>query len=207
MRIVALLVALLAFGCNHTVNPHVWTGLETETPSYTSCVLVKAKYTGGAGAVVACRGGYWWVITAAHVVIPPLGLEVDGRPADIEALSAKNDLALVKFRSVREYKPYQLARASVGQRCHIVGYPKIPEGGEKAQKQVVSVGHVGRIADGRIWANAGVCPGFSGAAMLDNQGRLLGIMNTLVIIAETRYETLAAGAESTQIAELMKAIP
>lgn len=195
----------LCIGCTPT-HPHVWSALPQEPVNTAGVVRVETAATSGSGAVVMYGRGYWYAATAAHCALSPDTLEVDGRPAALANISIANDLAIIRWRSVKKYPIYPLAHTKVGAKCRLVGYPKIREDTRECRR-VVMYGHVTRNMGRWIWTNTGADFGFSGGPVLDEQNRIVGIMTVVTDAHGHPNFTMARAANASQVMYLLATIP
>ncbi len=200
-----ILVLLTILGCAPRV--HIWPEIQSDIQiDLSGCVLVTNAAGGGSGAVVAKKQGWWYVITAAHVAFVDVDMKVDGHKAELYIIDPKYDLALVRFLSIKTYPIYPLARSSVGQRVHLVGYPNSTEGKTTRQRLFVQTGFISRINKNFIWYNGGASEGASGGPMLDAHGRIVGVISGIQLAGLNKRESMACGVPSRRIQELMTSL-
>ena len=127
----------------------------------------------GSGAVIGHRDGRTYVLTACHVVMgAPPSLNVDGLAVRVEKCSLEPDLALVSIPDVRgtafSRAPYPRERFPVWIEAWFSG-----DGREEA-RPIVTMGIVCNQEAG--WLDAAAMGGFSGGAVLDWRGHLVGTL-------------------------------
>jgi S1-C subfamily serine protease len=123
------------------------------------------------GSVINAAAGY--VLTAAHCIPKDAGeLAIAGRDVDVKAINRQLDLAVVKTRLRKEASQVALAplMPRAGSAVAVVGFPF------GARSLVVQIGVIANPdVDGQAWINADALPGDSGGAIVDEQGRLVGV--------------------------------
>ena len=118
-----------------------------------------------------------WLLTAAHCVDHPVAkgfsMTVNGRHATAVKVNQILDLAVVKFDPKGE-EAMTLAESTppVGSELAIVGFPF---GDDHLAVQFGRVAQVFNIKSKMLWLNADVLGGNSGGAVIDTQGRLIGL--------------------------------
>lgn len=158
-----------------------------------SVVTIETGSGGGSGVCIA-EGGY--VLTNQHVVgdsatvtVQPFTIRA-GRAARLPRIraeavyrSAARDVAVLKLASVPEgLKPVPVAAESPapGEEVFAVGSPLL--GGREVHEQTISEGLISggglRVLDGNRYLqhSAAVNPGNSGGPLLDESGRILGLV-------------------------------
>lgn len=135
----------------------------------------------GTGSVISPSG---FILTAAHVVEDSGYLEVvtpEGRfPASVLSLDATNDVALIKVeRTFSNIIPLgRSGEVRLGASVSTIGFPNIDIQGlsPKVTKGLIS-GENGFQNDVRLWQiSVPVQPGNSGGPLLDEKGRVVGIV-------------------------------
>lgn len=145
-----------------------------DVPSaYSGVLIVNTDDSQGSCFVVTQRDGWWYAITAGHIVessgLDPIDLTVDDELYEVEIVreSSNEDLALIRFKSPEEYRVYSFSRAKVGEFCTTVGF----NGGRMIYKGYV----VSTSFREYVVANGGVIPGCSGGALLNIQNEVIGV--------------------------------
>ena len=169
MRTVAffLVVLLLMAGA-------IWVPTRVNLPpTYSGILIVDTSDGQGSCFVVDHRDGWWYAITAGHVIESddgyPIDITVDDELYEVEIIreSSNEDLALIRFKSPEEYKVYSFGRAEVGEFCTTVGFNR----GRMVYKGYV----VSADWKGYVVANGGVVLGCSGGALLNDRSQVIGI--------------------------------
>jgi len=135
----------------------------------------------GSGAIVSSSGH---VVTAAHVIKGCAYLEVvtptGTHPATVLSVDDANDVALLKVDQVFEAH-ISVGRSSgvrLGQSVATIGFPNIGiQGHSPKVTQGMISGENGVQNDIRMWQiSVPIQPGNSGGPLLDEQGRLVGVV-------------------------------
>lgn len=135
----------------------------------------------GAGSgIIVGNGGY--IATCAHVVddIERFAIWVDGESSPIDAdivfMDKQQDMAVLKLKTERRFKPaeFSFAEPRIGDTIYAVGNPF-------NHGKSFSSGMVNRLNDSIMNLNsivfdASVNPGNSGGALFDSEGRLIGVV-------------------------------
>ena len=123
------------------------------------------------GVVINKDAGF--VLTAAHCVDGEPDLTINGRHGMVGRVNRILDLAVVRF-NVKDEAEIEIADASpeTGAEIAVVGYPF---GIEKVAAQFGRVTQPFNQETKTIWVDAPIIPGNSGGAILDSNGRLVGI--------------------------------
>ena len=140
-------------------------------------------FSAGTGCVVRSDGV---ILTGSHVIEGAKDIDVttyDGKvyKASILAKMGKNkDLALLKIDAKKNLKTISFGDSSdvkVGQKVLAIGNPFGFSG-------TLTSGIVSRIdyAKGRIQTDAAINPGCSGGPLLNSQGEVIGISQSMIII-------------------------
>ncbi len=150
----------------------MFTQLVDVPSAYSGVLIVNTDEGQGSGFVVANRDGWYYAITAGHVVESygyPIDITVDDElyEAEIVRESSNEDLALIRFKSPEEYKVYSFGRAEVGEFCVTIGFNR----GRMVYKGYIVSANWG----GYVVANGGVVPGCSGGVLLNMQNEVIGI--------------------------------
>jgi tetratricopeptide (TPR) repeat protein/S1-C subfamily serine protease len=158
-------------------------------------VRIEDKEGNGSGVIVAREGNTYSVVTAAHVVenkegysiITPSQERIKVRAEQVTILNKDLDVALVKFTSSQNYRVAELANYQFEnvEWVFVSGFPKRDtklnrylstgqlmhrDGTEFIVKDKSSLGDGNNL----IYTNLSL-PGMSGGAILDRDGRLIGI--------------------------------
>jgi tetratricopeptide (TPR) repeat protein len=149
----------------------------------------------GSGVIVAKEGNTYYLVTAAHVVkeqqkywiITPTKERVSIATRQIQNANPELDIAIVKFQSQQNYRianigNYRFRKLDF---VFITGFP----GGDKSKQRYLTAGSIFTDEKAEFYAkdrnsfdrgqnlvytNLSL-PGMSGGAVLDRQGRLIGI--------------------------------
>ena len=160
---------------------------KTNTPDistidpYNGVLIVESNGGQGSCFVVDKRDGWYYAITAAHVVdnesrgyydkpIFDSVYTVDEEQYEVEVLTIdhENDVAVIRFESPEDYKIYLFGRAVAGEACVTIGWS---DGSRLIYKGNV----VSADLNGFVAANGGVVPGCSGGVLLNSNMEILGI--------------------------------
>lgn len=118
-----------------------------------------------------------YAVTAAHCVEKPekegITITVSGRHAEVMRVNRILDVAVVKYDPKGD-EPMDLAESTpeVGSEVAIIGYP-FGDG-----QLGPMFGHISQVLNQEtklIWVNSDIIPGDSGGALIDLQGRLIGL--------------------------------
>ena len=136
---------------------------------------------GCSGSVIDADKGH--VLTAAHCVptdLEQFSLTVDGRDARVLRVNRILDLAVLKSRLRRGATAITLAPAMprAGDAVAVIGYPF---GARTLTTQVGTLANPD--VEGWAWVNADLLPGDSGGAIVDAQGRLVGVTSGFLYYA------------------------
>jgi tetratricopeptide (TPR) repeat protein len=173
----------------------------------------------GSGVIVAKEGDTYYVATAAHViqeprddrqkiaitVVTPTQERIVLNQGDLTVVNKGLDIGVVKFKSKQNYQIASIGRSEFTQIdwVFVSGFP----GKDRRKQRYMTIGRVVQrdetefkvkdkysLSEGRnlIYTNLSL-PGMSGGAILDRQGRLVGI-NT-----GAENEVLASDGEFRQI--------
>ncbi|MDQ1306523.1 MAG: serine protease Do [Actinomycetota bacterium] len=162
-----------------------------------SCFVVRAGDALGTGFVV--EGGL--IVTAAHVVgdADRVLLESGARPAETQRASvvytnALHDVAVIRSDAPVTWQPLELETVLpvAGAEVFAVGSP--------IGQLIASRGNVVGVTAYGIEATTPVDPGSSGGPLIDDQGRVIG-----VVIAQTEFSDNAIAAPVTLIREALEA--
>jgi S1-C subfamily serine protease len=139
----------------------------------------------GSGDIIDSRG---YIVTNNHVVSGAQSIEVvlsNGThlPAQVVGTSPANDLAILKINTTQQLTVITLGNSSqlqVGEYVLAIGNPlgiteTVTEGIVSATGRTVSEGQGGATLTNAIQTDAALNPGNSGGALIDLQGKLVGI--------------------------------
>lgn len=140
--------------------------------------IQNAKGEGGICSSVIINGPKGFALTAAHCVDgKDLAFTVNGRLAMVVRVDRINDLAVLHYAPKNETSmPLADKTPEIGTDIAVVGYPF-------GVKDVAA--QFGRIAQSynaetkMIWINADLIFGDSGGAVIDDQGRLIGLNSAI----------------------------
>ncbi len=129
----------------------------------------------GSGVIVAHHEGYYYVLTMGHVVQDVDSLAIDGIPAKVVRTWADQDIVLLRFCPVRQYRVLSFGRAHVGQRIVSCGY--VDHG--DLVIFITNPGYVTGEFPQHFTFNAGAFPGMSGGPILNEAGQIVGLCEGL----------------------------
>ena len=141
----------------------------------------------GSGIIVSDKG---FILTNLHVVdtlFDAFDTEVtlsDGRrtPATVIAYDSDNDLAILHI-NMDDLTPIEVGKDSelqVGNIVFAIGYPRRNVGQSVSQGIVSAIGNRGDGGTNFIQTDAAINPGNSGGALIDREGRLVGINSSII---------------------------
>jgi tetratricopeptide (TPR) repeat protein len=203
-----------------TISPQQSTGIVKRVDDIAAQITVRIEDKqghNGSGVIIGKSGNTYSVMTAAHVVaqldgysiVTPSRERVVLRSDRIKILNRDLDLAVVTFTSRQNYRTATLANYPFNNFdwVFVSGFP----GRDVKQQRYLSVGAIqdrsgtdfgvkdrSSLSHGNnlIYTNLSL-PGMSGGAVLDRQGRLIGINtgaeNEQVITKDARQEELNFG--------------
>ncbi len=180
-------------------------------------VRIEDKAGNGSGVIIAKTGNTYSVVTAAHVVkgkegysiITPTQERITLKPEQVNIINKDLDIAIVKFISNQNYRIAELANYQFKDKewIFLAGFP----GRDVTRRRYLSIGGIrdrettefavkdrASLSNGNnlIYSNLSL-PGMSGGALLDRQGRLVGINtgaeNEQIITREDRQEEINFG--------------
>ncbi len=178
-RIFGLSIMVLLVGV--LVSAVIW-GEYRAVPAdpYSGVLIVGSDSGQGSCFVVAERDGWYYAITAQHVVEdddysrpdfgfdPILTVDDEEYEAEIVRVSSHEDVALIRFKSPETYTIYSFARPEAGEDCTTVGW--------SSGSRLIYKGNVISTAlNGYVAANGGCVPGCSGGVLLNEDNEILGI--------------------------------
>lgn len=177
------------------------------SPSVPSDAPIKGT---GSGAVISVAGH---VLTAAHVIEKASGVRIFLgtviHEAKVLAVDVANDVALLQIEKAEG--PFarlplgQLENVRMGQSCCTIGFPspKVQGSAPKCTDGIIS-SEDGPAGDLRLWQiSCPIQPGNSGGPLLDQHGRLIGVVVSTLNSARF-YE--ATGAIPQNVNYAIKAI-
>lgn len=159
------------------VEPDLLTGvirIESHDPD-------RPYHSFGSGVIVARRGVWYYVATAAHVVDEG-NCTVGDERIELEILyeDAERDLAIGRFRDWQKRRVFELVDAKLGESCRSHGWYGWfdGEGNVTDATRIVFQGHVSCI-DWKdfVTTDSGVHPGCSGGPLLNTSNQVLGILS------------------------------
>lgn len=167
--------------------------------------------------VVARKDGWWYAITCDHCVmgtprffaaaVTRWKTKIDGYPAQYVASDTDIDLCLMRFQSPKSYRIYALGEPRVGDIVFAVGWPEHILWGRRARQRLnVQRGWVNIVEGPTVGHNAGSRNGFSGGAILNATGELLGISQSLAAGIHSPGH-FSYGVHSREVAKIMQHIP
>ena len=155
--------------------------VDSELDPYSGVLVVESNGGQGSCFVVDERDGWYYAITAAHVIDNDAGdyydkpifdsvytVDEEQYEAEVLTIDRENDVAVIRFQSPEEYRVYTFGRAVAGETCVTIGWS---DGSRLIYKgNVVSADLHGLVA-----ANGGVVPGCSGGLLMNSAGEILGV--------------------------------
>ncbi len=183
------------------VKPN-YTGVVKRVDAIAQQITVRIEATEsrkGSGVIIAREGDTYYVATAAHVVqtndgekiavilITPTQEQIGLQAGDINVVNKDLGVAIVKFKSKQNYRIADISKYEFNKSdwVFVSGFP----GKDTSKQRYLSIGTVknreetefrvkerGSLTQGNnlIYTNLSL-PGMSGGAVLDRQGRLVGI--------------------------------
>lgn len=161
-------------------NSEVAPIIEVVTDPYDGVLIVYVDGGQGSCFVVAEQDGWYYAITAAHVVEdtrystrPDFGtvlITVDDEEyeGEIVRVSSHEDVALIRFKSPETYMIYSFARPEAGEGCTTVGW-------SDGSRLIYKGNIVSADLNGYVAANGGCVPGCSGGILLNEDNEIIGI--------------------------------
>jgi tetratricopeptide (TPR) repeat protein len=198
---------------NPTIPIQKYTGIVKRVDDIAQQITVRIenKDGNGSGVIIGREGNTYTAITAAHIVgekqeyslITPSQERIALKAEQITILNKDLDIALVKFTSTQNYRTAELANYQFRQKDWVFtpGFPGI----DSTKRRYLSIGEVQnreqteflvkdrstlRNGNNLIYTNLSL-PGMGGGAVLDRQGRLVGInigSEDQQIINENNYQ-------------------
>ena len=178
-----------------------------------------ALYTEGSGAVVTEDedGKYTYIVTCAHVVnysgVAVSVLMSDGTeyPADVVGLDTRTDIAVVRIeaKGLTKAEFADSDELTVGQTVYAVGNPGGSEFFGSISNGIISA--IDRPVSSStgyemecIQHTAAINPGNSGGALVNGEGKIIGINS--MKIASTEYEGMGFSVPSNVVIEVFNSI-
>ncbi len=180
-------------------------------------VRIEHKSGNGSGVIIARSGNTYSVVTAAHVVkdkqsytiVSPTQERIPIAASQVTILNQDLDIALVKFTSTQNYRTAELAnyQFKTNDWVFVSGFPgRDPKHQRNLSAGVIqerdrtdfNVKDLSSLSNGNnlIYTNLSL-PGMSGGAVLDRQGKLVGINtgaeNEAIITKDNRQEEINFG--------------
>ena len=151
-----------------------------------SSIFIWAREQPGSGIIVSEQG---FILTNLHVVdtlFDAFDTEVtlhDGRrtPATVIAYDSDNDLAVLHI-NMDDLTPIAVGDSSslkVGNIVFAIGYPRRNIGQSVSQGIISAISNEPDGSQGFIQTDAAINPGNSGGAIIDREGRLVGINTSI----------------------------
>ena len=140
--------------------------------------VVRTVDIGGSCAVINYIDGWYYAVTAKHVVIFGKKILVDNNEAEIEYTSPSLDLAIIRFKSDKRYHIYNLGRIRIGDSASLVGFPG--DFFNKVRKFAVR-GNVCGIEKNEIWFSGGGSKGMSGGPLLNSKNEVVGVVSRFLV--------------------------
>lgn len=173
---VTVLLAILAFGPDWTtvVKPAL-----KQVPRLQ--MLHEGEQYPGTCASVVINKEQGYLMTAAHCVEKPdkegISITANGRHAEVLRVNRLLDLAVVRV-DLKGEDAIEIADTTppIGTEVAVVGYPF----GDK--QLAVQFGHIAQVLNEdsqTVWINVDVIFGDSGGALIDGQGKLVGLISRI----------------------------
>ena len=165
----------------------------------------------GSGVILARKGNTYYVATAGHVVDKAEEYKIitpDGKTYQLDkqniVRSDAYDLAIFSFESERNYTVATIGNYAIAkgrdQAVFVSGFANLAE--KKNIRRIITGGKVfgklGKNAAGLMYRNISY-PGMSGGAILDREGRLVGInvgADEQLLMEDDGYENVTIGFSS-----------
>jgi hypothetical protein len=134
----------------------------------------------GSCFIVAKQYGYYYAITARHVIlVPEAKVFVDGQQGEIVSITSMADVALLKFKSNKTYPIYKsTTNAKVLDNAWLVGYPGDVIG---TVRKFTVKGSVCNVSKTEIWFAGGGARGMSGGPMLNDKDEVIGVISRFLL--------------------------
>jgi len=183
----------------------------TSPDLYSGVLVVKTDRGQGSCFVVALKDGWWYAITAAHVVEtetafymrpdaePFLIIDKEEYKAEIVKIDLEDDVALIRFLSPENYKIYKFAQAQIGEQCVALGWSR--GAFLRYPGSVVSLNF-----NDFIVANGGVVPGCSGGPLLNEDDEVIGITVAIALYRGWAFDNTALYVPSRYARGLIVAV-
>ena len=172
----ALIAAAFLAGCSTPrplVLPEGSSYVSIDADGWKSILRVGNAYDPFVGTCWAIAPGLF--ATAAHVPAGETALTVDGCPAELVHYDGPNDFAILRCRDRMDVPALSVnIQPMIGIRARARGYTN--GGGRPVQ----TTGTISCVAwsDGFVGYDGGIQPGMSGSPVLDDEGRVLGIVSS-----------------------------
>ena len=195
--VAAMLCLILAAGCTILA-------LQPPMAQYSPAVRLNAGGRfAGSGVVVAEKDGWYHVATCKHVILSrPLGTPwtVDGHPAELGGLHSDADAALLRFRvGTPRYRVAELADAEVDQDVTAVVFTPL----QGRIRRLRQPGRITAVADDWLYASTGAVPGNSGGGVYTADGRCVGLISGMPVIAGQVWESAVQVVPAAKVRELL----
>ena len=132
--------------------------------------------TSGSCFIVGKVNGYYYAITAKHVVaIPKAKIFIDCQKGEIVSMLPIADIAILRFKSDKTYTIYKMStHAKVLDDAWTVGYP-----GDiiRTIRKFTVKGSICNISKTEIWFSGGGARGMSGGPMLNDKDEVIGTVS------------------------------
>jgi tetratricopeptide (TPR) repeat protein len=212
-------------GGTTTIVSNNYTGVVKKVDDIAQQITVRIEDKNGgngSGVIVAREGDTYYVATAAHVIqelrddrqkiavalVTPTQERIVLSAGDINVVNKDLDIGVVKFKSKQNYQIANIGRSEFSHRdwVFVSGFP----GKDRRKQRSMTIGIVMQrdetefivknkysLGEGRnlIYSNLSL-PGTSGGAVLDRQGRLVGIntgAENEVLVADGEYRQINSG--------------
>ena len=130
----------------------------------------------GSCFIVAKQYGYYYAVTARHVVIiPEAKIFIDQQQGEIVSILNLADIAILRFKSNKTYPIYKSSiNSKVLDKAWLVGYPADVT---KTVRKFTVKGNVCNVSKTEIWFSGGGARGMSGGPMLNDKDEVVGVIS------------------------------
>jgi len=130
----------------------------------------------GSCFIVAKQYGYYYAITAKHVIlVPEAKVFIDEQQGEIISIASSADVALLRFKSNKIYPIYKSTiNTKILDSAWLVGYPGDVLG---TIRKFTVKGSVCNISKTEIWFAGGGARGMSGGPMFNDKDEVVGVIS------------------------------
>jgi len=138
-----------------------------------------ATNSSGSCFVVAKQNGYYYAITARHVVqLPKAKITIDGQKGEIVSILNRVDAAIIRFKSNKKYPIYKLSEnAKILDTVWLVGFPGDVTG---IVRKFTVKGSICNVSKTEIWFSGGGAQGMSGGPMINSRNEVFGVISRFI---------------------------